>query len=86
MKKGLTLINKITTKELEKYFDRLFKIPRSITGKGFRDSLNILGELIDLNLIKVKSNTNVLNWTIPDEWNVKDAYVINPDGKKNNGF
>ncbi len=82
MKKGLNLINKITTKELEKYFDRLFKIPRSITGKGFTDSLNILGELIDLNLIKVKSNTNVLNWTIPDEWNVKDAYVINPDGKK----
>ena len=53
MKKGIELINNLSTNNLSQTFDRLFKIPRSITGKGFLESLKILGETIDLNLIKV---------------------------------
>ena len=67
---------------LKIYFNKLYKICRSILGDGFRESLQILGELVDLNLKKVKSGTNVLDWTVPDEWNIKDAYIIGPDGKK----
>ena len=72
----------VTEKFLKSYFDKLYKICRSILGKGFRDSLNIIGELVDLNIKKVKSGTNVLDWTVPDEWNIKDAYIIGPNGKK----
>ena len=82
MKKGLELINKIKLQSIEKTFDRLFKIPRSITGKGYLKSLKILGEIMDLNLIKVKSNTKVLDWTVPDEWNIYDAYILDSNGKK----
>lgn len=82
MIKGLKLIDSIKVKDLEKIFDRLFKIPRSITGQGFKKSLNILGEIIDLNIVKVKSGKKVLDWTVPDEWNIEDAYVIDPTGKK----
>ena len=72
----------VTEKLLKKYFDKLYKICRSILGKGFRDSLDIVGELVDLNIKKVKSGTNVLDWTIPNEWNINDAYIIDPNGKK----
>ena len=44
----------VTEKLLKKYFDKLYKICRSILGKGFRDSLDIVGELVDLNIKKVK--------------------------------
>ena len=63
-------------------FDRLFKICRSILGDGFRKSLNIIGEIADLDKKKIKSGTKVLDWTVPNEWNIKDAYIISPTGKK----
>ena len=54
--------------------------------KGFRDSLKILGEIVDLNIKKIKSGTNVLDWTVPDEWNIKDGYILTPSGKKSQVF
>ncbi len=74
--------NYVNEKILKKYFNRLYKICRSILGKGYRESLDIIGELVDLNKINVKSGTKVLDWTVPDEWNIYDAYVVNPKGKK----
>ena len=69
-------------KELEDYFDRLFPICRSITGDGYQESLDILREIIPLEKIDFKSGTECFDWTIPDEWNIRDAYIINPDGVK----
>ncbi|RMG78128.1 MAG: DUF4910 domain-containing protein, partial [Bacteroidetes bacterium] len=68
--------------ELEKYFDRLWPICRSITGNGLRQSLKILQEIIPLNLHEIPTGTKVFDWEIPKEWNIKDAYIITPDGKK----
>lgn len=68
--------------EIEKYFDRLWPICRSITGNGLRDSLNVIQELIPLQLREVPTGTKVFDWTIPKEWNIKDAYIIKPDGNK----
>lgn len=67
---------------IETYFDRLWPICRSITGNGLRESLNILGELLPLELTEVPTGTPVFDWEIPREWNIRDAYVITPDGKK----
>lgn len=68
--------------ELEEYFDRLWPICRSITGDGLRQSYGILEELIPLNLHEIPSGKQVFDWTIPKEWNITEAYIITPDGKK----
>lgn len=67
---------------LENYFDRLWPICRSITGNGLRESLQILGEIVPLSLNEIPTGTNVFDWTIPREWNIRDAYIITPEGKK----
>ena len=62
---------------------RLFPIPRSITGNGVRQTLAILGEqLPGLTVHEVPSGTPVLDWTVPDEWNLRDAYLVGPDGQR----
>ncbi len=61
----------------------LFPINRSITGDGFRQSLNILKNHIpEMKTFEVKSGTKCFDWEIPKEWNIKDAYIITPSGKK----
>jgi aminopeptidase-like protein len=68
--------------QLEKYFDRLWPICRSITGNGVRETLNILNEIIPLKQIEIPSGTQVFDWTVPKEWNISDAYILSPDGRK----
>ncbi|MGC1302354.1 MAG: DUF4910 domain-containing protein [Caulobacteraceae bacterium] len=60
----------------------LFPICRSITGDGVRQSLSILREIIPLELIETPTGAQALDWTIPDEWNIRDAYIIDPSGRK----
>lgn len=67
---------------IENYFDRLWPICRSITGNGLRQSLHILQELMPLELTEVPTGTEVFDWTIPKEWNIVDAYILTPEGKK----
>ena len=59
----------------------LFPICRSITGNGVRQ-LRRLQEIIPLNIHEVPSGTQVFDWTVPKEWNIKDAFVKNPKGEK----
>lgn len=68
--------------KLEKYFDRLFPICRSITGNGVRETLRILQEIIPLQLHEVPTGKKVFDWEIPKEWNIRDAYIITPNGEK----
>jgi len=69
-------------KEVEKYFDRLWPICRSITGNGLRESLKILQELVPLEIYEIPTGTQVFDWNIPKEWNIEDAYILDQDGKK----
>ncbi|EAI3821517.1 DUF4910 domain-containing protein [Campylobacter coli] len=74
-----------TGKAMYKLTKKLFPIPRSITGQGFRDSLEILNKTLGENIFKfhsIKSGTKVFDWIVPDEWNAKEAYIITPEGKK----
>ena len=67
---------------LEKYFDRLFLLNRSITGEGYRKSLDILSEVLPFKYFDFKTGTKCFDWIIPKEWNVKEAYILTPNGKK----
>jgi aminopeptidase-like protein len=59
----------------------LFPICRSITGAGVRQTLAAIGARIPLEIHEVASGTQVLDWTVPDEWNVRAAY-IEKDGRR----
>ena len=74
-----------TGKAMYELAKELFPIPRSITGQGFRDSLEILNKTLGGGIIKfhsIKSGTKVFDWIVPDEWNVKEAYILTPEGEK----
>jgi len=61
----------------------LFPINRSLTGDGVRETLNIIKrEIPSLKLYEVPSGTQCFDWSIPQEWNVKEAYIIDPNGNK----
>ncbi len=55
---------------------RLYPLNRSITGDGVRKSLDILQEYIPIDVREVPSGTKVLDWSIPKEWNITEAYIV----------
>ncbi len=62
---------------------KLFPITRSLTGQGVRETLEIIKkEFPQLQIKKIRSGTKVFDWNIPEEWNVKDAFVIDKFNKK----
>ena len=67
---------------LEKTFDELFPICRSITGNGYRKSFNIIKKFIPFKKYKYQTRKKVFDWEIPKEWNIKNAYVEDLRGKK----
>ncbi|WP_166739654.1 DUF4910 domain-containing protein [Campylobacter sp. US33a] len=74
-----------TGKAMYELAKELFPIPRSITGQGFRDSLQILNKTLGGGILKfhsVKSGTKVFDWVIPPEWHINNAFIITPSGEK----
>jgi aminopeptidase-like protein len=68
--------------EMYRLIERLYPICRSLTGAGVRLTLEIVQEHIPLVIQSVPSNTQVFDWTVPKEWNVRDAYIKNPEGER----
>lgn len=62
--------------------ERLFPIRRSLTGHGVRETLSVLGEHIPLEVREVPTGTPILDWTVPREWNLEDAWIEGPDGRR----
>ena len=60
----------------------LYPVCRSITGDGVRETLREVGRHIDLAIHEVPSGTAVLDWSVPDEWNINDAYIANAQGDR----
>ena len=63
--------------------EKLFPVCRSITGDGARKTLQILAEVYgnDINIHEVPTGTKVFDWTVPKEWNIKNAYIENSKGQ-----
>jgi len=62
--------------------EQLYPICRSITGDGVRETLSILNEFINISVTEVPTGTKVLDWEIPDEWNIRDAWIKDTKSKK----
>jgi aminopeptidase-like protein len=69
--------------QMHQWAKDLFPICRSITGAGVRETLKyILNILPELNIYSAPSGTKVFDWTVPDEWEIRDAYIKDETGKK----
>jgi aminopeptidase-like protein len=60
----------------------LYPICRSITGDGVRNTLRIIGRNVPLEIKEVPTGTRVFDWTVPKEWNIRDAYIKNSEGER----
>ncbi len=68
---------------LHRFAKSLWGFNRSITGEGVRQTLKEIKTVIpNLKIFEVPSGTKVFDWTIPKEWHVKEAYIVNPEGEK----
>jgi aminopeptidase-like protein len=60
----------------------LYPFCRSITGNGLRDTLRAIQERIPLAMCEVPSGTQVFDWTVPNEWNIREAWIKTARGEK----
>ncbi|MDQ7822519.1 MAG: DUF4910 domain-containing protein [Candidatus Eremiobacteraeota bacterium] len=67
---------------LESYFDRLWPKFRSLAGPEFRNSLDILSEIVPFKRFKFKTGSKVLDWIVPREWYVREAYFMDLQRRK----
>src|SRR5262245_48388253 len=69
-------------KQLHGFAAELFPICRSITGDGVRRTLASIQTKIDIQVSEVPTGTPVFDWNVPKEWNIRDAYIKAPDGRR----
>lgn len=70
-------------KKIYEFAKELWPLNRSITGEGTRETLRYIKKhLPNLKIKSIKSGSSVFDWTVPQEWSVKEAYIITPTGEK----
>src|SRR6202453_4317373 len=68
--------------EMHRFASELYPICRSITGDGIRRTLASIQDRIPLQISEVPTGTPVFDWTVPKEWNIRDAYIKDSSGKQ----
>jgi len=68
--------------ELHRFAAELYPICRSITGDGIRRTLKAIQRHIPLQFSEVPTGTTVFDWTVPKEWNIRDAYIKDGSGRR----
>ncbi|NVJ70151.1 MAG: DUF4910 domain-containing protein [Alphaproteobacteria bacterium] len=66
---------------LDRAFDDLFPIMRSITGPGIEQSIDYFRQFMPLEMQKVPTGSQVFDWTVPQEWHFARATLHGPDGE-----
>ncbi|MGH7471452.1 MAG: DUF4910 domain-containing protein [Longimicrobiales bacterium] len=60
----------------------LYPVCRSITGDGLRHTLGRVQRDVPLTIHEVPTGTQVFDWVVPNEWNIRDAYVKDSRGQR----
>ena len=68
--------------DMHRLMAELFPICRSLTGDGVRETFSILGRTVPLEITEIPSGTKIFDWTLPREWNIRDAWISGPDGTR----
>lgn len=68
--------------EMHRFVEELYPICRSITGNGLRETLHRIGKRIPIEIHEVPTGTEVFDWTVPNEWNIREAYIDDPHGQR----
>jgi aminopeptidase-like protein len=68
--------------EMIDFIAEAYPICRSLTGDGVRRTLAMIAERIPLEIREVPTGTRVFDWTVPREWNIRDAWIKDPSGGK----
>ena len=68
--------------DMHRLMAELFPISRSLTGDGVRQTFSILGRTVPLEITEIPSGTKIFDWTLPREWNIRDAWISGPDGTR----
>jgi len=69
-------------REMHAFIGQMYPLCRSITGAGFRETLSLVSRHIPLEIHEVPTGTPVFDWTVPKEWNIRDAYVKDSAGRR----
>ena len=73
----------MTGQEMYELAEELYPLNRSLTGEGTRKTLEIIQrELPKLEIDGILCGTGCFDWTVPDRWDVREAYIEGPDGKR----
>ena len=67
--------------EVASVLQHLFPLCRSLAGPANRETLRFLQTLVPLTIHEYPSGTPVYDWTIPDEWHCREAWIKGPDGR-----
>jgi aminopeptidase-like protein len=80
---GFTVNDQKIGVQMHEWAYDLFPICRSLTGEGVRSTLNYIKNLLpDLQIFSVHSGTQAFDWKVPDEWTIRDAYVLDESGAR----
>jgi aminopeptidase-like protein len=69
-------------RDMHRLVAELYPICRSITGNGVRQTLDVVSRRIPLSVFEVPTGTQVFDWKVPREWNIRDAYIKNSRGER----
>ncbi|NCZ92337.1 MAG: DUF4910 domain-containing protein, partial [Actinobacteria bacterium] len=69
--------------EMHSFAQALYPICRSLTGDGVRKTLGLIKQILpELVIREVPTGTVAFDWTVPDEWNIRTAYIEDPGGRR----
>ena len=78
-----TIFDNEKNNQIYNFAKKIINYPRSLSGKGVRETLKEIKKIVpNLKIKSFKSGKKVFDWKIPLEWEVKNAFIITPDGKK----